>query len=240
MARTFVMADIHGCLDEFRELLRKIEFCDEDELYILGDVLDRGEEPIALLLDIMEHVNVFLIKGNHEAMAETVLSSLNVEIDEKSIENLSADTITAHLNWMRNGGDVTAKQFSALSAAQREDVLCYLEEADDFEILKISGKTYVLVHAGLSNFRQDREIYEYEIDELIWDRADYGKRYFDDENIVLVTGHTPTPLIREDKESLVFEENGHLAIDCGCVFGGNLAAVCLNTGEVTYVSKKQP
>ena len=54
-------------------------------------------------------------------------------------------------------------------------------------------------------------------------------------NTYIITGHTPTTLIREDGEQLVYEENGHIAIDCGCVFGGKLAAYCLDTGEVYYV-----
>lgn len=29
--------------------------------------------------------------------------------------------------------------------------------------------------------------------------------------------------------------NGHLALDCGCVFGGKLAAYCIEMEEVTYV-----
>ncbi len=40
---------------------------------------------------------------------------------------------------------------------------------------------------------------------------------------------------REDKKPLVYQGNGHLALDCGCVFGGRLAAYCVETGGVTYV-----
>lgn len=36
-------------------------------------------------------------------------------------------------------------------------------------------------------------------------------------SIILVTGHTPTFLIREDGLPLIYEENGHIALDCGCV-----------------------
>ena len=57
--------------------------------------------------------------------------------------------------------------------------------------------------------------------------------------LVLVTGHTPTPNIREDQKPLVYQGNGHLALDCGCVYGGNLAAYCIETQEVVYVPCKQ-
>ena len=36
------MSDIHGELDKFEQMLELIRFSDEDHLYILGDVIDRG------------------------------------------------------------------------------------------------------------------------------------------------------------------------------------------------------
>ena len=238
MARTYVVSDIHGCYGEFLELLRKIDFRDEDELFVLGDVLDRGKEPIPLIRDIMDRPNVFMIKGNHDIMALGVLRALGVEVSDKNIDNLKSENIAAFLEWMSNGGETTVEQFRALPSEVREDILCYLEEAEDYEVLNVGGKCYILVHGGLKNFSSDKELYEYSTDELVWERPDYTKRYFEDERVVLVTGHTPTSLIRDDEKPLVYQANGHLAIDCGCVFGGNLAAVCLDTGEVTYVESK--
>lgn len=47
--------------------------------------------------------------------------------------------------------------------------------------------------------------------------------------------NTPTPRIREDRKAKVYIRNGHLALDCGCVFGGKLATYCVETEEITYV-----
>lgn len=234
---TYVISDIHGCYDEFCALLSKIDFSDDDELFILGDVVDRGEAPIAVLQDIMERYNVFLIKGNHEMMAMSVLKRLCIEVSNEAINEVSREDIVTLYDWMANGGQNTINQFRKLSRAEQEDMLGYLEESSDYEIVECGGKKYILVHGGLENFSPDRDISDYYVDEIVWTRPDYDRRYFPDENTVLVTGHTPTPLIRSDKKDLVFAENGHLAIDCGCVFGGSLAAVCLETGEVTYVPK---
>ena len=38
----YVVSDIHGCYEEYLELINKIELGDEDHLYILGDALDRA------------------------------------------------------------------------------------------------------------------------------------------------------------------------------------------------------
>ena len=37
---TYVVSDIHGCLDKFNRLLREIRFTDNDILYVLGDIVD--------------------------------------------------------------------------------------------------------------------------------------------------------------------------------------------------------
>lgn len=47
----YIISDIHGCYDQYRALLKKIHFSDTDELYVLGDVVDRGPEPIKVLQD---------------------------------------------------------------------------------------------------------------------------------------------------------------------------------------------
>ena len=40
---TYVISDIHGEYEKFMELLEEIELEENDTLYVLGDVLDRGE-----------------------------------------------------------------------------------------------------------------------------------------------------------------------------------------------------
>ncbi len=54
----YIIADIHGCYNEYINLLKKIKFTDKDTLYILGDVVDRGPEPIKILQDMMKRKNV--------------------------------------------------------------------------------------------------------------------------------------------------------------------------------------
>ena len=66
---TYVISDIHGQYDMFIELLDKIQFQNTDTLYILGDILDRGQHPIKTLMKLMEMPNVICIVVNHEYMA---------------------------------------------------------------------------------------------------------------------------------------------------------------------------
>lgn len=70
--RRFAISDIHGCLDTFNALLSRIDLQQEDELYLLGDYIDRGPDSPGVLNRIMElqHNGYQLncLMGNHEEM----------------------------------------------------------------------------------------------------------------------------------------------------------------------------
>ena len=82
---TYVMSDLHGEYDLYRQMLKKIRFSDRDTLNVIGDVVDRGEKPIEILQDMMMRPNVFPLIGNHEVMALSCLRFLSQEITEESI-----------------------------------------------------------------------------------------------------------------------------------------------------------
>ena len=54
----YVMSDIHGNFDKYIEMLNLINFTEEDELYILGDIFDRGSNPLDILEHIMKYKNI--------------------------------------------------------------------------------------------------------------------------------------------------------------------------------------
>lgn len=106
-----------------------------------------------------------------------------------------------------------------------------------YKVIEDRGKKYILTHAGIDNFSGGKNLNEYNCFDFIYARPDYTKRYYQDKNIYVVSGHTPTPLIRKDRFPIVYQGNGHIAIDCGCVFGAQLAAYCIETGEISYVNR---
>lgn len=232
---TYVISDIHGCYREYAALLDKLGFSEEDELFVLGDAMDRGPEPMKVILDMMDRPNVTYILGNHDDMLLQAMKKLAVDVTEENLAQLQGDVLTAYCHWLQEGGGVTAEQFQKLSPAQRADVLDYLESAPCYETVEHDGRLYILVHAGIRGFDPDKELDEYAPIDFLWERMDYSRRYFPGDRIFLITGHTPTVLINPGREPLVYRECGHIAIDCGCVFGGNLAAYCIETGETTYI-----
>lgn len=227
----YVISDIHGHFDKYEEMLEKINFNDRDTLYILGDVVDRGANGIKVLQDMMLRPNVIPILGNHEYMAMLSLSWMMEEITEDTLEAFDRDKMQSLSEWMLVGGKETVAEFQKLSMEDRKDILEYLTEFSLYEVVHAGGETFILVHAGLDNFRVDRDLYDYDLSELIFKKPDYNREYFPDK--YLVTGHTPTRTICDTDE--IFIKNRHIAIDCGCEFGGKLGCVCLDTMEQFYV-----
>ena len=133
---TYVMSDIHGDYRRYLQMLELIGFSDEDELYVLGDVIDRGEEPLKVLLDMSMRPNVFPVMGNHELMAAWILRRLCVEVTEDNYAaQIDGELLEALSLWRLDGGDTTLAAFEKLDAEDREEILAYLEEFTPYEEL---------------------------------------------------------------------------------------------------------
>lgn len=66
MARTIVVGDVHGCLDEFRSLLDLLSFRQgHDRLVQVGDLMDKGPDPVGCVR-FARSVGAEVIMGNHE------------------------------------------------------------------------------------------------------------------------------------------------------------------------------
>lgn len=230
----YVISDIHGEYDKFLELLDRIGLKETDTLYILGDVLDRGPDPIRVICKLMEMPNVIPIVGNHEVMAITCLDFLCKEITEESIEAIELGMTEELSCWMMNGSMTTIDGFQKLDRGMQRKILDYIREFLVYAELTVNGEEYLLVHAGLGNFSPEKELDEYTLDELVWERQDYEVQCFEDKYIV--TGHTPTQyILGNPRPGYIFRKNHHIAIDCGAYHpGGRLAAICLDTGEEFY------
>ncbi len=235
----YVISDIHGEYELFLELLEKIGLKETDQLYILGDVLDRGPHPIKTLLKLMQMPNCICIAGNHELMALECLEFLMKEITEESLEELEKTMLEHLIAWQYNGSQTTIEEFKKLSREEKQNVIDFIKDFSVYEELTAAGRDYLLVHAGLGNYAPEKELEDYSIEELIWTRTDYEQTYYED--IYLVTGHTPTQTIEGNPNpGFIYRKNRHIAIDCGACFPeGRLAAICLDTGQEFYSRQKE-
>ena len=88
----YVMSDLHGEYEKYLEMLKKIKFTDDDVLYVLGDVVDRGKHPIKILQDMMQRFNVYPLIGNHDYMCLLSLKLYLQKLQTKALNTLKTKT----------------------------------------------------------------------------------------------------------------------------------------------------
>lgn len=78
MNRILAISDIHGHLDAMQALLRYAEYePNVDELYFVGDYIDKGPNSIGTLQAVKEYVDngAYALMGNHEKHAKQCLEN---------------------------------------------------------------------------------------------------------------------------------------------------------------------
>lgn len=63
--RTIVVGDVHGCLRELEELLRRVEHREGDALWFLGDLVNRGPDS-AGVVRLARQLGARTVLGNHD------------------------------------------------------------------------------------------------------------------------------------------------------------------------------
>jgi serine/threonine protein phosphatase 1 len=173
---TYVIGDIHGCLEPLKRLLEKVSPGAEDEVVFVGDYIDRGphsREVVDYLLR-RPYRCVFLL-GNHERM---LLSFLEGEDEDLFLENGGQETLRSY------GGDPQDIPASHLAFFQN---LRPIHETPD----------YLFVHAGI---RPMVPVAEQSLHDLIWIRYEFI-RYIGKYPKPVIFGHTPLRqvLMAEDR-----------------------------------------
>lgn len=232
----YAMSDIHGCYDKYIAMLEKINFRAEDTLYVLGDVLDRGPDGFKVLLDLASRPNVVVLRGNHEAMAMRALPYILQTIcSDKELTDTAADTIEL---WFHNGGETSLEDFLLLDAEQAVASWEYLHAMPLYQEIEVDERKFVLLHGGLKNFSLNRKLKDYDPNQIVWCRPEANTVYYPDKCVLI--GHTPTPYLYAElgehiSEPRIFKKETFIDLDCGCVFGGRLGCLCLDTMEEFYV-----
>ncbi len=225
----YVISDIHGCCDKYIKMLDMINMSDKDTLYVLGDVIDRGERGVDILREMKNDRRVVPIIGNHESMALGLMRALR-GTDTKDLEIRYPKAL---YTWMLNGGVPTLRGFAALTDEEKAEITEYIDSFSIYENVSAGGRNFHLSHT-LPEYDPERDVHDASYLEFIWGEPDYGTVY--DENTIFVTGHTPTALIDPEYGGRIWQGNNHIAVDCGAAFeNGCLGCICLDTLEEYYV-----
>ena len=184
-----------------------------------------------IFVDMMKRKNVIFIRGNHDESAWLILSKVLGPNGELILPK-AADALTA---WVEDGGMPTMKQFYLeLNEEERKKVLDYIENGLNYALLTVNGKKYLLAHSipEIEDFEDRGGMEGLDGMDFTFNETDYDVCY--DENVIMVSGHTPTQLIDRKSKGKIWKGNNHIAIDCGAVFGNPLGCICLDTGEEFY------
>ena len=229
----YVIGDIHGNKAKYDEMLTKLSPADTDAVFVLGDVIDVGDDSIEILQDMMYRANIYPVLGEHEYMAKKILPLIaKAKTLDEAKTMLSGEDKADLDKWLAMKSEKTISDFLALGEEDKESIIDYLSEFQAYEEVEAGGKTFILVHAGINNFDAEKDLEDYSEEDFVFAQTDYTKAYF--KNKYLITGHTPTVAINQKLMGKVYSKNGHIAIDCGAAYGGRLAAVCLDALKLYY------
>jgi serine/threonine protein phosphatase 1 len=218
--RLFAVGDIHGCVDELAVLLGAIDPAPGDKLVFLGDYVDRGPSPKAVIDRLIElrdahRCETVFLRGNHEDMLLSFLGEHGSHGEA----------------FLFNGGRSTLASYGVKPGTARSEVPALIP-ADHLEFLRALELShlvdpYLFVHAGISPLLaldQQKE------EDLLWIREEFIRNRHRLAKTVIF-GHTPQ---REVLWHLPYK----VGLDTGCVYGNKLSCLDLTSRVLLQVERE--
>jgi len=194
MPRRIFIGDIHGHYDGLRRLWDYIAPTSIDQVFFVGDLIDRGPQSSEVVNFVRQHASG-CVRGNHEQLLLEAFSE-----GELNLPNLQG--------WLFSGGQATLTSYNGSIQALGEHVEwlkglpLYIDLGDVF-----------LVHAGVN---PTLPIAEQNSHDLCWIREIFHSSvtpFFTDKTII--SGHTMTFTFPGVKPGQIVEGQGWLDIDTG-------------------------
>lgn len=195
---TYVFSDIHGHAAPLRRLIERIAPTDDDRFFCLGDMVDRGPDPMGVIETVRALPNVTVLAGNHE---DLMLAWIH---DPRNT--------MAFADWAINGGSVTLKGLRRLEPAAFDELVAWFESLPVYAFVTVAGRTYVLVHAGILPYTGPARTWDEDAleaflsaadpQDLMWVRYEFwenptGLVDANGEGPIVIAGHTPTTYLDE-------------------------------------------
>jgi serine/threonine protein phosphatase 1 len=195
--RRLVISDIHGCLKTFAALIEKVNPGKSDQLFFLGDYIDKGPSSDGVIDYLLKMISdgyiLLLLKGNHE---ENLLSAY-MEYDKETFV-FFVRKINKNLTLLDVEGRIKAEYMEFFRS------LNYYFETD----------SHLIVHAGF-NFNSDNPFEDrVSMVELRNTEIDKAGKFIRGKTIV--HGHQVTSL--EDIFSAISERKQIIPLDNGCFY----------------------
>ena len=146
--RKFIISDIHGFGNVYYSIMSYLDNLSKEEnieLFINGDLIDRGYESAEILLDIKRRIKdskykITYLGGNHELL-------MYQEYERRKRENFSYFS-----DWYANGGSITDSKLCEMLNTQDKikEVVDFIGNLKIYYKFneKLNSKNIVLVHAA--------------------------------------------------------------------------------------------
>lgn len=243
----YVIGDVHGCYEEFKQLVMGILMQDERAQFVLvGDIIDRGPKTWEMLEWAMKNVNrrssrFKMIMGNHEYMKINYLENY-LSGKKEGYYNSLADTSADYYNFR----DVLLEHRA--SNEKIEEICNFFKSLPIFyevnvKVQQYNGlekkKHFIIVHSDVRReYLNKDETFKRRVitPKGVWEIRRTGKpnpissiledrNYFGHSELnstIVVHGHTPTIIedlvIRGAKSGCIDFKFNDINVDCGMVF----------------------
>ncbi|GLC88617.1 metallophosphoesterase [Lysinibacillus piscis] len=237
MRRILAISDIHGELELFEELLVKVNYdAAQDQLFLLGDYVDRGPavSGVLNLVSELRTQGARVLLGNHEAIMLRACRSGQMQPWQHWVGLCGGEATLASYGYQLADFDEAIQQNTLPDFIQSLPKLEeHLQLLETFE-LYIELDDAIFVHGGVV---PDLTLEETDPLRLLWIREEFHHGYHGEKTVIF--GHTPTYRLHQDPTnySVYMGDNRIIGIDGGAVFGGQLHALEWPSCQVISVQK---
>lgn len=209
--RRFVIGDIHGHYQGLLDLISLLDLSSSDQVYFLGDLIDRGPDS-SKVVDFVKEKAYTCLLGNHEQLMVAALA------------NLSPNSSVLQM-WLQAGGRETLKSYS--SKQHLWEHLSWFKTLPNH----LDLGDYWLVHAGI---HPDMPLETQTAQEFCWIRREFHNMpepYFASK--MIITGHTMTFTFSGVEPGQIVQGAGWLGIDTGAYHPGSGWLTALEISSLT-------
>ncbi len=261
---TYAIGDIQGCYHAFQALLTRIDFdVTSDRLWLVGDLINRGSGSLEVLRWCFQHKdNITTVLGNHDLHTIVVAHGIRKPHRGDTIQPiLDAPDVDELLTWLRHqplmvaNTDYAMVHAGLLPAWHIDQALGYAKEVE--QALQADDYPQFLTHMyGNKPNRWDDDLTGHDRLRVITNAMtrmrvckSSGALDFDfkGELADVPKGLLPwfdMPNRASCHQAIIFghwsalglqQRDNIYALDTGCLWGGQLTAMCLETKAITQV-----